>query len=130
MFKIKKTVAGALAVAMIGGTVLTAAPAQAGSGYREGYRTVSYGPRYHHRARSNAAGALAVGLIGGLALGAIAANSAHAYPAYPVAAPAYPVAAPGYYRTRVYAAPECYTIKRRFVDDWGRTIVRKTRVCE
>ena len=25
---------------------------------------------------------------------------------------------------------DCYTVRRRFVDDWGRVIVRRERVCE
>jgi hypothetical protein len=37
----------------------------------------------------------------------------------------------GYYG---YGAPvyggDCYTVRRRFVDDWGRVVVRRTRVCE
>ena len=55
-------------------------------------------------------------------------------PAYGYAppAPAYGYRpAGGYY---AHGAPayeeECYTVRRRFVDDWGRVVIRRTRVCE
>ncbi|AWM86782.1 hypothetical protein [Microvirga sp. 17 mud 1-3] len=25
---------------------------------------------------------------------------------------------------------DCYTVRRRFVDDWGRVIVRRERICD
>ena len=64
-----------------------------------------------------------LGCIGGPAYG------------YPPPAPVYGYRpyrpAGGYY---AYGAPsygeECYTVRRRFVDDWGRVVVRRTRVCE
>jgi hypothetical protein len=148
MFRTKAILMAGLAALALGGAVLvSAAPAEAGAstgrwrngmvagsagvGYygRQAYRPGGYGyrPSYgYHRSR-NRGGAVAAGVIGGLALGALAASPSYAYPAYP----AYPVASPGYYGgTTVYEAPACYTVRRRFVDDWGRTFVRRERVCE
>ena len=64
----------------------------------------------------------------------LAAQPAYSYPAYSY--PAYPVTAypgsngTGYYGAGYYGAPACYTVRRRFVDDWGRVFVRRTQVCE
>ena len=30
----------------------------------------------------------------------------------------------------VYDAPACYVVRRRFVDGWGRVVIRRERVCE
>ncbi len=67
----------------------------------------------------NRGAAIAAGVIGGLALGALAARPAYSSPAYPT-----------YYGAPVYDAPSCYTVRRRFVDDWGRVIIRREEVCE
>lgn len=148
MFRTKATLTAGLAALALGGAVMASTvPAEAGAstgrwrngmvagpagvGYygRHAYHPGSYGyrpARSYHRSR-NYGGAVAAGLVGGLALGALAATPSYAYPAYP----AYPVAAPGYYgATTVYEAPACYTVRRRFVDDWGRTFVRREQVCE
>ncbi|MBZ6074701.1 hypothetical protein [Microvirga puerhi] len=37
----------------------------------------------------------------------------------------------GYYRgVSRYGEQDCYMVRRRFVDDWGRVIVRRERICE
>ena len=107
--KAKKALVAVLSAATISGTVaLTSTPAEAWHrGYSHGYHP---GYAYRHHRRSNRGAAIAAGVVGGLALGAIAAGAAR--PAY--AAPAY----------------DCYVVRRRFVDDWGRTFVRRERVCE
>lgn len=137
--------AGIAALAMGGAILATSAPAEAGAstgrwrngmvagpagvgyyGGRHAYHPGSYGhrpARGYHRSR-NHGGAVAAGVIGGLALGALATSPSYAYPAYPVATPGY------YGGTAFYEAPACYTVRRRFVDDWGRTFVRRQRVCE
>jgi len=134
--------AGVAALAL-GGTLLAALPAQAGEStgrWRNGMVAGPYGPGYYghrpggygyrpaygYRHRNNG-GAVAAGVIGGLALGALA-SSAYAAPAYSY--PAYSYPAPGYYGTSAYAAPSCYTVRRRFVDAWGRVVVRREDVCE
>ena len=86
-------------------------------GYR-GYRPAYYpyrpysGYGYGYYRRRNYGGAVAAGLIGGLALGALA-TAPYAYPYY-----SEPV---GY---------DCYTVRRRFVDAWGRVFIRRTQVCD
>jgi hypothetical protein len=35
----------------------------------------------------------------------------------------------GYYGGPAYD-DDCYMVRRRFVDDWGRVVIRRTRVCE
>jgi len=70
-------------------------------------------------------GAVAAGVIGGMALGALASRPAYEYPA----SPAYSTS-PGYYGAPAYDAPPCYTVRRRFVDDWGRVVIRRDQVCE
>ena len=119
------------AALVLSGSLVTAAPATAGErtgrwrdgSYATPYGIVrphrDYGYRPHHRRRSNVGGAVAAGVIGGLALGALAARPAYSYPAYPT-----------YYGSRAYDAPSCYTVRRRFVDDWGRVIIRREEVCE
>ncbi len=76
--------------------------------------------------RHNRGGAVAAGVIGGLALGALAAGAAR--PAY--AAPV----APGYaypaYGQPAYYGGECYEVRRRYVDDWGRRFTRRETVCD
>jgi hypothetical protein len=133
--------AGLGALALGAAVLISAAPAEAGSStgtWRNGmvagpYGAGYYGParrpyyRHHH---GNAGGAVAAGVIGGLALGALAASPAYSYPAYSYPAygyPAYPYRASG---VTVYGAPACYVVRRRFVDGWGRVIVRRERVCE
>ena len=127
------TMAGVAALTLGGGMLAATAPAEArpwryhrggfygGPGfYRPHYRPAFYG--YHgYRRPYYGGGAVAAGLIGGLALGSIAAaSSAYASPYY-VAAPAYP--AYGY-------GPTCTVTRTKFVDDWGRVVVRKTKVCD
>jgi hypothetical protein len=36
----------------------------------------------------------------------------------------------GYRGASLYEESACYTVRRRMVDDWGRVIVRRTRVCD
>jgi hypothetical protein len=141
MFRTHATLKAGLAALMLGGTILasaTSAEAGASTGtwrngmvagpYGAGYYGHGYGPaRYGYRRSHGNGGAVAAGLIGGLALGALATAPAYSYPAYP----AYPAAAPGYYGdTTVYDAPACYTVRRRFVDAWGRPFIRREQVCE
>ena len=129
----KKVFAVGAAALVIGGSLIAAAPATAGEStgrWRNGMVAGPYGPgyygqRYAYRPqygygyrRHNNGGAVAAGVIGGLALGALA-SSAYAAPAYP-----------SYYGDGAYAAPSCYTVRRRFVDDWGRVIIRREEICE
>jgi hypothetical protein len=76
-------------------------------------------------ARSRRGAAIAAGVVGGLALGAIAAGAAR--PAYgaPIA-PGY--AYPAYGRPAYYGG-DCYEVRRRYVDDWGRRFTRVETVC-
>ncbi len=103
----KKSLTGALAVLALG----TALTATAGSAEARPWR------RHHHHG-----GAIAAGAIGGLALGAILASqySAHAAPA-PRYAPGY---APAYY------GGECYLVRKRFVNRFGESYVRRVEVCD
>ncbi len=138
MSKAKVILTAGFAVMALGGTLLTADPAQAGSStgtWRDGsyatpygvvrprpvygYRSAGYGYRpYYHRHRSDDGGAVAAGVIGGLALGALASQPAYSYPS------------PAYYGAPAYGDSGCYTVRRRFVDDWGRVVIRRTEVCE
>jgi hypothetical protein len=119
---------------VLSGSLLAAAPVTAGEStgrWRDGSYATPYGivrpqrdygyrPYYRdYRGRSNVGGAVAAGVIGGLALGALAARPAYAYPTYPA-----------YYGAPAYDPPSCYTVKRRFVDDWGRVVIRRDEVCE
>ena len=70
-------------------------------------------------ARSRRGAAIAAGVVGGLALGAIAAGAAR--PAY---------AYPAYGRPAYYGGDDCYQVRRRYVDDWGRRFTRIETVCE
>ena len=98
----KAWVAAVSAVTMAGTVAMTVTPAEA-----------------WHRGRShNRGGAVAAGVVGGLALGALAAGAAR--PAY---------GAPVYGAAPVYDE-DCYVVRRRYVDAWGRTIVRRETVCE
>lgn len=122
------TMAGLAALTLGGGMLASSAPAEAGyrGAYYGGYygRPAYYGGYYgrsYYRPRYGG-GAVAAGLIGGLALGALATSSAYAAPYY--AGPRY-VATPGY----GYGSA-CTITKTRFVDDWGRVVVRKTKVCD
>jgi hypothetical protein len=107
---INKALVGALALATVGGTMaISTTPAAA---WHRGYGHAYYGGapyayRRHHRGRG---AAVAAGVAGGLALGALAAGAAR--PAYAV------------------PAEECYTVRRRVVDDWGRVYFRRQTVCE
>ena len=91
-----------------------------GSGfYRPSYRPAFYGGYYRRPYyRPYYGGAVAAGLVGGLAL---SASSAYAAPYY--GSPYY-VASPGY-----GYGPACTITKTRFVDGWGRLVIRKTKVC-
>jgi hypothetical protein len=131
MVCMKRVLTIGAAALVLSGSFVAAAPASAGErtgrwrdgSYATPYGIVrphrDYGYRPHHRRRSNVGGAVAAGVIGGLALGALAARPAYSYPAYPT-----------YYGSRAYDAPSCYTVRRRFVDDWGRVIIRREEVCE
>ena len=140
MVCMKRVLTVGAAALVLSGSLIAAAPATAGEStgrWRDGSYATPYGivrpqrefrPQrdygyrpYHHRRRSNAGGAVAAGVIGGLALGALAARPPYSYPA-----PAYPT----YYGAPAYAEPSCYTVSRRFVDDWGRVIIRREEVCE
>jgi hypothetical protein len=107
----KKAVIGALAAVTLGGAVMTSSTDAYAwhRGFKHGY----YGAPYYRHRRAHG-GAVAAGVLGGLALGALAAGAAR--PAY--AAPI----APGY--------GDCYVVRRRFIDDWGRTFVRRETVCD
>lgn len=81
-------------------------------------------------ARWRAGPAFALGAVGGLALGsAIAAGARPAYGYGYAPAPAY-----GY--TPVYGGyapsygPDCYTVRRRMVDEFGDVYIRRVRVCD
>ena len=116
--KVKKVLVAGLCAATLGGgfVSMTTTPAEAQyRGYSRGYHHPGYA--YRHHRRSNRGAAVAAGVVGGLALGALAAGAAR--PAY--AAPAY--AAPVY-------GGDCYEVRRRYVDAWGRTLVRRETVCE
>jgi hypothetical protein len=109
----KKIVAGLILTAAISSNM----PAQAGDGISPG-------------------AAAAVGVLGGLAVGG-ALGSAAASPYYP-GKPVYsPPPRPVYYSrapARVYyeadEGPACYTRRRRYVDEFGDVVIRRTRVCE
>ena len=110
--KMKKILVAGLCAATLGGGVVSVTPTPAEAQYRP-YRGHP-GYAYRHHRRGNRGAAVAAGVVGGLALGALAAGAAR--PAY--AAPVY-----GY-------GGDCYVVRRRFVDDWGRTFVRRETVCE
>ena len=105
---IKKTLVGALALATVSGTM--AASTTPAAAWHRGYAHGYYAAPAYRRHRGVRNGAIAAGVVGGLALGALAAGAAR--PAY---------AAP---------ADECYVVRRRFVDDWGRVYFRRQTVCE
>jgi hypothetical protein len=109
--KVKKVlVAGLCAATLGGGFVSMTTPAEAQyRGYSRGYHP---GYAYRHHRRGNRGAAVAAGVVGGLALGALAAGAAR--PAY--AAPVY--------------GGDCYEVRRRYVDAWGRSLVRRETVCE
>lgn len=131
MSRVKSILAAGCTALAFGGALAVAAPAQAGEStgrWRDGSYATPYGVvrpyedygyrRHYHRRGYDNGGAVAAGVVGGLALGALAARPA--YPAYPAYS----------YGTNVYREPSCYTVSRRFVDDWGRRIVRREQVCE
>ncbi len=81
------------------------------------------------RANDVAVGA-AVGMLGGMAIGGALAGSAY-YPGKQIyAAPVY-VAPP---RRRVIieeeVEPTCFVKRRRYVDEFGDVVIRKSRVCD
>ena len=78
-------------------------------------------------ARNRRGAAVAAGVVGGLAVGALAAGAASR--AYAEPAPAYRVR-PAYGVRSHYVDEDCYQVRRRYVDQWGRTIVRRETVCE
>jgi hypothetical protein len=63
----------------------------------------------------------------------LAAFSCVGAPGFAPPPPAYGYApyrrAGGYYGGPAYD-DDCYMVRRRFVDDWGRVVIRRTRVCE
>jgi hypothetical protein len=149
---IQNTKKAAMAVAAVatlatGVTVASSGTAEAqwrgryvgGPAYRGGR---GYGYGYGYRRGGRGAG-VAAGIIGGLAAGALIAGATNSYaygaPAYGYGyapsygyAPAYSYGyAPAYYGGGyAYAAPTCYTRRVREVDDWGRVLVRRVRICD
>ncbi len=76
----------------------------------------------------------ALGAVGGLALGsAIAAGARPAYGYGYAPGPAYgytPVyGGPAYGYAPAYG-PDCYTVRRRMVDEFGDVYIRRVRVCD
>lgn len=118
-----------------------------GPGFRA-HRGWGPGYGYHRGWRGNRGAAVAAGVFG-LAAGALiagAASNAYAAPSYgygyvPAYQPSYgyypsygygysPVTYGGYYGAPAYSyQPTCYVRRVRLVDDWGRVIVRRSRVC-
>lgn len=142
----KKAVMAAAAVATLatGVTVATSGAAEAqwrgkyaggGYGYRPG-RAYGYGGGYRGY-RGARGGGVAAGIIGGLAAGALIAGATNAYSApysygyggVPVYGPSYGYA-PAYHGGAYAYEPACYTRRVRQIDDWGRVLVRRVRVCE
>jgi hypothetical protein len=105
--KTKKVLVAGLCAATLGGSM------------------VSFSDSAEARHRRGHGAAVAAGVIGGLALGAIAAGAASNAYAAPVA-PGY--AYPAYGRP-AYGG-DCYEVRRRYVDDWGRRFTRRETVCE
>jgi hypothetical protein len=107
MTKVKKILVAGLCAATLGGSM------------------VSFSDPAEARHRRGHGAAIAAGVVGGLALGALAAGAAR--PAYgaPVA-PGY--AYPAYGRPAYYGG-DCYEVRRRYVDDWGRRFTRIETVC-
>lgn len=150
---IQNTKKAAMAVAAVatlatGVTVASSGTAEAqwrgryvgGPAFRPGR---GYGYGYGYRRGGGRGPAVAAGIIGGLAAGALIAGAGNAYgapaysygyaPAYSYGyAPAYSYGyAPAYYGGGyAYAAPTCYTRRVREIDDWGRVLVRRVRVCD
>lgn len=104
-----------IAAGLAASVVMGAAPASAGD------RGIGVG------------GAAALGALGGLAIGgAIASsNSGGYYPGKPVGVVA-PPPEPVYVERprRVYVESECYTQRRRYVDEFGDVTIRRVRVCD
>ncbi|AWN46578.1 hypothetical protein DK419_09855 [Methylobacterium terrae] len=79
-------------------------------------------------ARWRAGPAFALGAVGGLALGS--ALAAGARPGYGYAP------GPAYGYTPVYGGPaygygpDCYTVRRRMIDEFGDVYIRRVRVCD
>ena len=76
------------------------------------------------RDRLSPGAAAAIGVLGGLAVGsALAGNS------YYSGRPVYVARPRRVYVERDYA-PECWTERSRYVDEFGDVVVRRRRVCE
>ncbi len=102
----KSTILGTLAAAVLGAGML-AAPTAASA--KPLYWKGKYMHHHHHKGwHGKHYGWGAAGIGAGLALGAIAA-SAYAQPAY---------------------AAECYTVRRRVVNEFGDVYIRRVRVCD
>ena len=99
----KKLLVAGLCAATLGGSLVPMSTS-AEAAYRRYGHHPGYTYRRHHSGRN---AAIAAGVVGGLALGALATGAARAAP-----------------------VGQCYEVRRRFVDDWGRTFVRRETVCE
>ena len=123
----KKLFITALCAATFSGTLGSfSAPAEAQYRSRGYYASPGYRAPYYRSSRGSRGGAVAAGVVGGLALGALAAGAASNAYAAPVA-PGY--AYPAYSRPAHYGG-DCYEVRRRYVDDWGRPFTRRETVCE
>ena len=107
--KAKKVLVAGLCAATLGGTLVTTVTPAEAQWRGRGYYAAPYARPYYRR---NRGAAVAAGVVGGLALGALAAGAAR--PAY--AAPAY--------------GGDCYQVRRRYMDDFGRRFTRLETVCE
>jgi hypothetical protein len=121
----KKLIASGLAAVTLCAGLVTAAPADA-QGYK--YRYGRPGPVYVQKYRRDPGPAIAAGVVGGLALGALAATAARpAYGAGPYLAPVQPIQE--YYEPPM-VEERCYTVRRKFVDEFGDETITRRRVCE
>jgi hypothetical protein len=105
---IRQFTAAAIGAALITGA-FAAMPSQALAKPFKHYGKVYHTGYYHHHRRGYRPGYVGAGLVGGLALGALAASAATAAPVY---------------------ATDCYTVRRRFYDDYGNMYVRRVNVCD
>jgi hypothetical protein len=99
------------AAALAGGLAIAAAP---GAQARDGI---------------GAGGAAALGVLGGLAVGGAIASSANNgyYPGRPVYVAPPP---PALVYVEESVGPVCHFERRRYVDAYGDTLIRRVRVCE